>query len=59
MVRCVYCANFTRKTRECSAYKDSKGKPIIIKPKDIHRQMSCPHYKPRKEILKGLEVKLK
>jgi len=46
MVRCVFCANFTRKTRECSAYLDSKGKPVVIK--HIHENMSCPRYK-RKE----------
>ena len=41
MVRCVYCANFNRKTRHCSHYN------VTIKLKDIHKGIPCPGYKPR------------
>lgn len=47
MVTCVTCGNFTRKTRQCSVYRDGKGEPITLKPSEIHRQMSCPRYTPK------------
>ena len=58
MVKCVNCGRFTRKTRECSGYKDSNDNPVVLKPKEIHREMTCPRYIPRsrktvKEVKNG------
>jgi len=48
MVRCVLCPNFTRKTCYCKYYNR------IIKPDDIHKQISCegyPNFARRKWLL--------
>jgi len=41
MVRCINCAYLIRSTRRCKAYN------VTIKLSDVHRQMSCPRYKPK------------
>jgi len=56
MVLCVHCVHLTRRTRECSAYLDSKDNPVVIKPREIHRQMSCARYVAKWK--KVLEVKM-
>jgi len=46
MVRCVYCRFLNRDSRYCEAYETT------LKLKEIHMQMSCPRYKPKRAEVK-------